>query len=73
MVEALRVTNGKRTELMLVQIVFEGLALIETLAITFALTVIVIAEDVAGLPFTQVAFDVITQVIASLLFNEASE
>ena len=49
------------------QITFEGLAAIETLAVTFALTVIVIAEDVAGLPFTQVALLVITQVIASLL------
>ena len=54
------------------QIIFEGLAEMETLAVTFALTVIVIAEEVAGLPFTQVALLVITQVIASLLFNAAS-
>ena len=55
------------------QIVVDGDALIETLAVTFAFTVIVIAVDVAGLPFTHVALEVITQVIASLLFNEASE
>ena len=55
------------------QIVFEGDAAIETLAVTFAFTVIVIAVDVAGLPFTQVALEVITQVIALPLFNEASE
>ena len=54
------------------QIVVDGDALIETLAVTFALTVIVIAVEVAGLPFTQVALLVITQVIASLLFNAAS-
>ena len=54
------------------QITFEGLAAIETLAVTFAFTVIVIAVDVAGLPFTQVALLVITQVIASLLFKAAS-
>ena len=53
-------------------IVVEGDVAIETLAVTFAFTVIVIAEDVAGLPFTQVALLVITQVIASLLFNAAS-
>ena len=55
------------------QIVFDGDALIETLAVTFAFTVTVIAVDVAGLPLTQVALLVITQVIASLLFNELSE
>ena len=54
------------------QIIFDGDALMETLAVTFAFTVIVIADDVAGLPFTQVALLVITQVIASLLFNAAS-
>ena len=54
------------------QIIFEGLALMLTFAVTFALTVIVIAVEVAGLPFTQVALLVITQVIASLLFNAAS-
>ena len=54
------------------QIVVDGDAEIETLAVTFAFTVIVIADDVAGLPFTQVALLVITQVIASLLFNAAS-
>ena len=55
------------------QIIFDGDALIETLAVTFAFTVIEIGDDVAGLPFTQVALLVITQVIASLLFNAASE
>ena len=54
------------------QIIFDGDALMETLAVTFAFTVIVIADDVAGPPFTQVALLVITQVIASLLFNAAS-
>ena len=54
------------------QIVDDGDALMLTLAVTFAFTVIVIALDVAGLPFTQVALLVITQVIASLLFNAAS-
>ena len=36
-------------------------------------TVIEIEFDVAGLPFTQVAFDVITPVIASLLIKALSE
>ena len=55
------------------QIVDDGDTLILTPAVTNALTVMVIAVEVAGLPFTQVAFDVITQVIASLLFNAAFE
>ena len=45
------------------QIVFPGLAEILTLAVTFELTVITIALDVAGLPETQVALEVITQVM----------
>ena len=54
------------------QIIFDGDALMETLAVTFAFTVIAIADDVAGLPFTQVALLVITQMIASLLFKALS-
>ena len=38
----------------------------------FAITDIVIAAAIAGLPVTQVALEVITQVIISLLFNVAS-
>ena len=55
------------------QMVVDGLAAMLTLAVTFAFTVMVIALDVAGLPFTQVALLVITQVITSLLFKPASE
>ena len=55
------------------QIVFPGLAVILTLAVTFGLTVIVIAFDVAGFPVAHVAFDVITHVtlfpFASALFE----
>ena len=54
------------------QMVVDGDALMETLAVTFAFTVIEIELDVAGLPFTQVALEVITQVIALPLFNAAS-
>ena len=54
------------------QIVDDGTAAMLTPAVTFAFTVIVIADDVAGLPFTQVALLVITQVIASLLFKALS-
>jgi hypothetical protein len=49
------------------QIAPEGTAAILTLAGRFGLTVIVIVFDVAGLPVAQVAFDVITTVIASVL------
>ena len=45
------------------QIVPAGLAAMLTLAATFALTVIVIIFEVAGLPVTQAALLVITQVI----------
>ena len=44
------------------QIILPGLADILTLAVTFELTVITIAFDVAGLPVTQVALEVNTQV-----------
>ena len=55
------------------QMVPEGLALIETPAATLALTVIVMVLDVAGLPVTQVALLVITQVIVFPLARPASE
>ena len=55
------------------QIVVEGDAAIETLAVTFALTVIEIVFDKACVPLTHVALLVISHVIASLLFNVASE
>jgi hypothetical protein len=45
------------------QIVLPGFADILTLAVTFVFTIIVIAFDVAGLPVTQFALDVITHVI----------
>ena len=44
------------------QIALPGLADILTLAVTFELTVITMAFDVAGLPVTQIALEVITQV-----------
>jgi hypothetical protein len=49
------------------QIAPEGTAAMLTLAGRFALTIMVMVLDVAGLPIAQVAFDVITTVIASLL------
>jgi hypothetical protein len=49
------------------QIAPEGTAAMLTLAGRFALTIMVMVFDVAGLPVGQVAFDVITTVIASLL------
>ena len=49
-----------------------GLAAIETLAVTFGFTVMVIAFDVAGLPVAQVALLVITQVIMSEFTKAAS-
>ena len=55
-----------------VQIVPAGFATILMPAGKFAFTVIVIGAAVAGLPVTQVALEVITQVIISLLFNVAS-
>ena len=42
---------------------------IETEAVTTGLTVIVIEFDVAGLPLTQLALDVIWQVITSPLLS----
>jgi hypothetical protein len=45
------------------QILFPGFALMITLGTTFGLTVIIKLFDVAGLPATHEAFDVITQVI----------
>jgi hypothetical protein len=45
------------------QIKFPGLAEILTLAATFGFTAITIAFDVAGLPETQEALEVITQVM----------
>ena len=53
------------------QIVFPGLAEILTLAVTLGFTVITIAFDVAGLPVTQVAFEVITQVTLFPFTNAA--
>ena len=44
--------------------------LIDTLAVTFGLTVMVTLLEVAGEPVTQVREEVITQVITSLLFKE---
>ena len=41
-----------------------------TLAVTVGVITIVIALDVAGLPFTQLALEVITQVTASLFTSE---
>ena len=55
------------------QMVVDGDAAMLTLAVTFAFKVIEMELDVAGLPFTQVAFEVIAQVIASLLFKALSE
>ena len=55
------------------QIVEDGLAEINTLAVTFALTVMVIVLDVAGLPVAQVALLVIIQVIVFPFVNPASE
>jgi hypothetical protein len=40
-----------------------------TLAVTLLFTVIVIAFEVAGLPLTQLALEVITQLITSLFTN----
>ena len=54
------------------QIAPEGFDTILTAAGRFAFTVIVIGAAVAGFPAIQVALDVITQVIISLLFNVAS-
>ena len=51
------------------QIVLPGLAAILTLAVTFGLTVIAMTFDIAGLPETQVAFDVISQVTTSPFAN----
>lgn len=52
------------------QIVVDGLAAMLTLTGNDGFTVIVILLDVAGEPLKQgVAFDVITQVITSPLFN----
>jgi hypothetical protein len=53
------------------QITLEGLADMVTLAATLGFIVIVIEFDVAGLPVTQVAFEVITHVITSPLANPA--
>jgi hypothetical protein len=53
------------------QIAPEGTAAILTLAGRFGLTTIVTVFDVAGLPVAQVAFDVITTVIASPLIKAA--
>ena len=55
------------------QIAPAGFAAILTAATKFGFTVIVIGEDVAGLPVAQAKLEVITQVIISLLFNVASE
>ena len=46
-----------------VQMLLPGFALMITLGVTFGFTVIVILFDVAGLPATQFAFDVIIQEI----------
>ena len=54
------------------QIAPEGTAVMLTSAVTDELIVTAIALEVAGLPLTQVALLVITQVIASLLFNATS-
>ena len=53
------------------QMVLPGLAAIETLTAKLGFTVMVMAFDIAGLPVTQPAFEVITQVIISLLANPA--
>ena len=55
------------------QIAPEGLAEIVTLTGRFGFTVIVIPADVAGLPVTQVALDVNTQVMISPLTNVVLE
>ena len=56
-----------------VQIVDDGLAEIETLAGRFGLTVMVIVLEDAGLPETQVALLVITQLIVFPFAKVASE
>ena len=53
------------------QIIFPGLAEMLTLAATFGFIVITIAFDVAGLPVTQIALEVITQVILFPFVNAA--
>ena len=55
------------------QMVEEGLAAMFTLAAREELTIIVIALDVAGDPVAQIALEVITQVITSLLTKEELE
>ena len=55
------------------QIVEDGLAEIVTLTGRFGFTVMVIPADVAGLPVTQVALDVNTQVMISPLTNVVLE
>ena len=55
------------------QIVLPGFAAILTLAITFVFTVIAIAFDVAGLPETQLAFEVISHVTTSPFANDKLE
>ena len=54
------------------QIVVEGLAAILTLAATLVVTVIVSVLEVAGLPVTQAALLVITQLIVFPLARAAS-
>jgi hypothetical protein len=51
------------------QITFDGVAAIVTLAITAGVTTIPILLEVAGEADTQVALEVITQLIVSLLLN----
>ena len=46
-------------------------AVMLTLAVTVGVTTIVIELEVAGLPVTQLAFDVRTQLTTSLLFSVA--
>ena len=54
------------------QIAPTGFEIIFTAAGKFAFTIIVIGAAIAGLQVTQLALEVITQVIISLLFNVAS-
>ena len=48
-------------------------AVMLTLTVTVGVTTIVIELEVAGLPVTQLAFDVRTQLTTSLLFSVADE
>ena len=51
------------------QLVFPGFAVMLTLAVTVGVTVMMIGLEVAGLPVTQLAWEVITHRMVSLFDN----